>query len=496
MTPTPTPGLRCVEVKAEWPDKCSVCQKMFESNEIDSAVLVASIRKLQEQVVQDIESGAKPTSAALKRLKDARDTPDKPSGQAEGTQEGASKVKEERPCVKQERVKQEPVSDPENVAETVAQNVAEELMSKEELMKLHNLFKKPTQDDKHAVYCEHCRKSVQGRNRAKIWQHCRGQEHRAKWKGKSLVKTEVEEMDALTHSLSIGQCPGLKLSEPWGQKTRLGTDLLPVWKEYTTFADLQASHPFAGSCHEFEYHCTSDDWTLRHCRCQRENAKVRVDEEGNRICSLCLALGSEKRFLSKIASFVADLDQARLLFARMFAAETVESVVEQFQSKANYMFRCQTTYDRFIALPVDELWQKVRAIWCGRAAHKMTEACKMFHLHTVRPCLDCEPGHCLKEKYLQQLVNYMQNDPNSSEKDLELVKQVVTGKLSRHPALHGVMVACALKVDHLERGITTMRNRHSAFAGNLAACSRSKMNSSEPLRIKDCTGHQEHYFRP
>ena len=72
MTPTPTPGLRCVEVKAEWPDKCSVCQKMFESNEIDSAVLVASIRKLQEQVVQDIESGAKPTSAALKRLKDAR----------------------------------------------------------------------------------------------------------------------------------------------------------------------------------------------------------------------------------------------------------------------------------------------------------------------------------------------------------------------------------------------------------------------------------------
>ena len=314
--------------------------------------------------------------------------------------------------------------------------------------------------------------------------------------GKSLVKTEVEEMDALTHSLSIGQCPGLKLSEPWGQKTRLGTDLLPVWKEYTTFADLQASHPFAGSCHEFEYHCTSDDWTLRHCRCQRENAKVRVDEEGNRICSLCLALGSEKRFLSKIASFVADLDQARLLFARMFAAETVESVVEQFQSKANYMFRCQTTYDRFIALPVDELWQKVRAIWCGRAAHKMIEACKMFHLHTVRPCLDCEPGHCLKEKYLQQLVNYMQNDPNSSEKDLELVKQVVTGKLSRHPALHGVMVACALKVDHLERGITTMRNRHSAFAGNLAACSRSKMNSSEPLRIKDCTGHQEHYFRP
>ena len=68
----------------------------------------------------------------------------------------------------------------------------------------------------------------------------------------------------------------------------------------------------------------------------------------------------------------------------------------------------------------------------------MPETLEYFYATTVRPSIDCEPGHGLKETYLNQLLNFLANDGNTSSKDLDIVRSICTGKIQRHPALHGV----------------------------------------------------------
>ena len=65
-------------------------------------------------------------------------------------------------------------------------------------------------------------------------------------------------------------------------------------------------------------------------------------------------------------------------------------------------------------------------------------ALDLFFSQTVRPCIDTEPGAGLKEAYLQKLIDFLASDPNTSTRDLDMIQSICSGKLQRHPALHGV----------------------------------------------------------
>ena len=85
------------------------------------------------------------------------------------------------------------------------------------------------------------------------------------------------------------------------------------------------------------------------------------------------------------------------------------------------------------------LVQVIRNFWGRKGAKaKMPELLSMFIAHTVLPCTECEPGHGLKESYLNRLVDFLACEEGTSATDLELVRQICTGKLQRHPAVHGV----------------------------------------------------------
>jgi len=81
---------------------------------------------------------------------------------------------------------------------------------------------------------------------------------------------------------------------------------------------------------------------------------------------------------------------------------------------------------------------QVRTTWWGRMGQPTAEACNLFYSQTVRPCIDTEPGAGLKEAYLQKLLDYLSSDPNTNHRDLDMIQQICSGKLQRHPALHGV----------------------------------------------------------
>ena len=81
---------------------------------------------------------------------------------------------------------------------------------------------------------------------------------------------------------------------------------------------------------------------------------------------------------------------------------------------------------------------QVSATWWGRSHLPMTETMELFWMHTVKPSIECEPGHGLKESYLNKLVDFLSAEPGTSSQDLELVKQICTGKIQRNPVLHGV----------------------------------------------------------
>lgn len=62
----------------------------------------------------------------------------------------------------------------------------------------------------------------------------------------------------------------------------------------------------------------------------------------------------------------------------------------------------------------------------------------LFYCHIVKPSIDIEPGQGLKHQYLNQLIDFLASEEGTSQTDLDLIRQIETGKLQRHPALHGV----------------------------------------------------------
>jgi len=68
----------------------------------------------------------------------------------------------------------------------------------------------------------------------------------------------------------------------------------------------------------------------------------------------------------------------------------------------------------------------------------MTPSMELFFSTVVKPCLDIEPGAALKETYLNKLLDYLACEEGTGQRDLDLVRDICSGKLQRHPALHGV----------------------------------------------------------
>ncbi|CAK9110511.1 unnamed protein product [Durusdinium trenchii] len=352
--------------------------------------------------------------------------------------------------------KEEPMDDAE-------EPTTEVMMNKAQLEELHGLkrFPKGHQGKANPMYCKHCDKIFEGRNRAKVWQHVRGQDHRAKWGRQSnkpesaQVKVENDELPA--DSYTDGHCSGLKLGSSLGQSTRLGSDLAPVWKEFAAYRQMQASTPCGESTHVYEHLVTENDWIIRHCKCQKQDA-VYTGDDGWSTCKICLSLGNDQKFLTRASQFVADLDEARLLFHRMYKSEVCPEFIKTLKEKNVYQRRCKTNYDRFIDFDLPKLHASVRSKWVGRKGRQTSDAMGMLMAHVVLPCIDVEPSYGLKEANVDRLLKFMSNDENSNPKDLEIVKSIVTGQVSRNPALHGIMVALMTQFQNMESGKTTMRN--------------------------------------
>lgn len=176
----------------------------------------------------------------------------------ENGQDVASVKAEHRQAV---RIKEEPKQSEEAPQQLVAPDTTppeslgqdallglEDALGKHDLCKLHGLtiLPKNTNGKKFGVRCPHCTKTFEGPNRAKIKQHTDGDEHRARWKKSRQEPAQQEQEpqpleDGLadeTNRLIKGECQGLRLGSVFGKQTRLGSDLLPVWQTYATFANF------------------------------------------------------------------------------------------------------------------------------------------------------------------------------------------------------------------------------------------------------------------
>ena len=158
---------------------------------------------------------------------------------------------EEESCAKKvkteeagDKVKSEGEGDVEK-QEKAEPSKSETMMSKKELIELHLLtpYAKNTHGKTWPVYCRFCDKIFEGRNRAKINQHTTGLEHRRLWRngGPDLAEAVKEEDEE--KAFNDGKCKGLRLKSSIAARTRLGSDLLPVWKSYVAFAHLGRRGP-------------------------------------------------------------------------------------------------------------------------------------------------------------------------------------------------------------------------------------------------------------
>ena len=159
-------------------------------------------------------------------------------------------------------------------------------MDKRELVELHGLEVLPRDSNakRHPIKCSLCNGQIfEGRNRAKVWQHVSGLEHRRRWAehrqdgGKKEADPDplADAMAEAADGLVVSDCKGLRLGSSFGQQTRLGTDLLPVWQTYVKFANLEVSSGPGGQApHEITSLHTTSDWIIRSCSCRKTNVQV------------------------------------------------------------------------------------------------------------------------------------------------------------------------------------------------------------------------------
>ena len=89
------------------------------------------------------------------------------------------------------------------------------------------------------------------------------------------------------------------------------------------------------------------------------------------------------RFLSRISALLIDMDAARLLHWRSFAAETVEKRIEELRKKVVYIKRSKSMYEKIFELSVQDLHSQ---------AGSKTKICFFFVLSSLIDLLDPGPG--------------------------------------------------------------------------------------------------------
>ena len=194
--------------------------------------------------------------------------------------------------------------------------------------------------------------------------------------------------------------------------------------------------------------------------------QVLVSDDGNVCCRACMELGSCKRFIARVSQFVHSMDEARLLYARTFSPETVDDLIEQLRGSPNYLRRHKNAYEMSFGMPLEKLHRHVRSVWLGRQSNKLTDTLTMWVSQYVTPALEVEPGASIEEVHVQKLLNYisMSKVQKVNRQELKLVERIVTGKISQHPAIQGMLIACMNKLQCQERGTCTVRDRHRDFS--------------------------------
>lgn len=192
--------------------------------------------------------------------------------------------------------------------------------------------------------------------------------------------------------------------------------------------------------------------------------QVYQNELGDACCEECFLLGSKQRFVAKVCNFVWSLDIARLLHFTMFDPDGLEDFKGKLRSSPNYLRRHKALYEQSLSGSPEDLHSQVCKTWRGRLGVTNTETCELFMAMYVSPCMVCEPGSSIKKQHLQNLLNFMQSDPTTGAGELEMVRSIVTGEVSRHPAVHGVLCAIMDKLRQWQHGTHTMRNRHRALS--------------------------------
>eukprot|EP00435_Cladocopium_sp_Y103_P008560 s487_g2.t1 len=463
--------------KGEWPEHCVTCQQTLQRRKLNHAELIASVAAVQGQVEKDLKHLETHGRVPLKELK-RKDHP----VQTDASDQKPSKSVKTEPAVKKEqegtssalvKVEKQEQPSPQPMPAPAKQEIMEALMGLNELIAYHRLKKleKSTHGKKFPVECNYCSCIFEGRNKAKVAQHTNGFEHRRRWTadlhgGGLQPLADVTPMDEAASGLVKGTCKGMRLKSSFGQKTRLGSAMFPVWEEYVKYANLNKSDgPSGNTCHSVTALCNTGDWILRSANCKKEDVQVHIDGE-DAVCEECSKLCSQQRYLHKVSAFVHSMDEARLLYHRMFAEESLEEFLSELRESANYQNRAKVMYEQSIEKDVAALHHRVGCVWRGRMGQENTQALNLFFAQFIQPCLDTEPGHPVQHKAIERLMRFMTNDPNTSSLDANLVKSIVTGKLSRHPAMQGVLIGCMAKLRNWEEGKTTMRNRYGALVSD------------------------------
>ena len=225
------------------PSECRVCQALLEQHGLTHDALKNTIAGMKERVKVEVLELAnhKPLRKKQRMMEEKASVK-----MEEVKKEQVNQVKEEQ-CddsgvTPLAEVAEAQPSAEANPSADANPSKKEELMGKDELCNLHRLviLERKTHGKTFPVHCTVCDTVFCGRNRARVWQHVTGYQHRKRWRNVEMkMGMPVLGPENEMPSQVIGKCMGLRLGSDIGRKTRLGSDLKEVWNEYSKFAWLE-----------------------------------------------------------------------------------------------------------------------------------------------------------------------------------------------------------------------------------------------------------------
>ena len=273
---------------------------------------------------------------------------------------------------------------------------------------------------------------------------------------KACQKSEIGEQEENRVSC-VGICTG---DETGGKFFELREEF-HLWASHSNLADHGK--------HSYSQVENSNDWIVVAEGCKGQVKESEVLDGSRAACACCLDMGRQRSLQRTVQKFWWKYHAALLLSAQLFQGEKATAALKNNMQKSAMYKSIPSQVDQLFKLEAVDLQQIVRqSLLCdSRPSANLQRFIHAVVKPSVQVTLASVPERLAEVSAKMEAIIKGGGASEQDMLDIKTAAAAVSGQMSKHPLLQGLIVSCRTYLEKNDRGITTLRGRKSASESQL-----------------------------